>query len=44
MYIPQKMMENKSKNQFFISSTIDKIRTSFEVDKYVKEQNKIGKN
>jgi len=44
MYIPQKMMENKPKNQLFIGNTIDKIRNSFEVDKYVKEQKQIGKN
>lgn len=42
MYIPPKMME-KTKNQNLISSTIDKIRSNLEIDKYNKEHKQIGK-
>ncbi|VVC40042.1 NADH dehydrogenase [ubiquinone] 1 alpha subcomplex assembly factor 4 [Cinara cedri] len=42
MHIPPKML--KKNEEFSIGSTIDKIRTSFEIDKYTEEQKKIGKN
>lgn len=45
MHIPQKMIDNeKTRNQSFISNTIDKIRLNLEVDKYAKERKQIGKD
>jgi len=44
MYVPPKMMESKSKKQFFLSNAIDKIRLSLEVDKYNEERKQIGKD
>jgi hypothetical protein len=45
MYIPQKMMEKQtSKNQLFLSNTIDKIRKNLEMDKYKDERKKIEEN
>lgn len=44
MYIPEKMKEKKTPNKFFISSAIDKIRHSLEIDKYKEERKQIGKD
>lgn len=37
-------MKKKLDNKFLISSAIDKIRSSLEVDKYEEERKKIGKD
>lgn len=42
MHIPTKMLEKNK--QFFIGEAIDKIRSTFEIDKYNKEQQQIGKS
>lgn len=44
MYVPEKMMEKKTKSKFFISSAIDKIRKNLEIDKYQEERKRIGKD
>jgi len=44
MYIPEKMKEKKTSSKFFISSAIDKIRHSLEIDKYKEERKQIGKD
>ncbi|KAE9533150.1 hypothetical protein AGLY_009578 [Aphis glycines] len=44
MYVPEKMMEKKTKSKFFISSAIDKIRENLEIDKYQEERKQIGKD
>lgn len=44
MYVPPKKIKKKSDGQLLISSTIDKIRSSLEVDKYEEERKKINKD
>jgi len=44
MYIPEKMKEKKTSSKFSISSAIDKIRHSLEIDKYREERKQIGKD
>lgn len=44
MYIPQKMLENKSPKQFSISSAIDSIRRNLEIDSYEKERKQLSKD